>query len=96
MDVSMIEAAGRRLGFVDLKTKQKEAIVEFVSGKDVFVVLPTGYSKSVCYATIPLIFDQLRGKTGSVVVILSPLITFLNSSFPALGLGLACETKPRQ
>ena len=85
----MIEAAGRRLGFVDLETKQKEAIVEFVSGKDVFVVLPTGYSKSVCYATI-------RGKTGSVVVIVSPLITFLNSSFPALGLGLACETKPRQ
>ena len=54
----MIEAAGRRLGFMDLKTKQKETIVEFVSGKDVFVVLPTGYGKSVCYATIPLIFDQ--------------------------------------
>ena len=92
MDVSMIEAAGRRLGFVDLKTKQKEAIVEFVSGKDVFVVLPTGYGKSVCYAIIPLIFDQLRGKTGSVVVIVSPLITLMKDqveSFKSKGLEAA-------
>ena len=75
-----------------MKTKQKEAIVEFVSGKDVFVVLPTGYGKSVCYATLPLIFDQLRGKTGSVVVIVSPLITRMKDqveSFKSKGLEAA-------
>ena len=70
MEVSMIEAAGRCLGF---ETKQKEATVEFVSRKDVFVLLPTGYGKSVYYTTILLIFDQLRGNIGSVVVVVSPL-----------------------
>jgi len=28
----------------------------FVLGKDVFLVLPTGYDKSIIYAILPLIF----------------------------------------
>ena len=64
----MIEAAGRCLGF---ETKQKEATVEFV------ILLPTSYGKSVYYATIPFIFDQLRGNIGSVVVVVSPLLIAL-------------------
>ena len=59
------------------ETKQKEATIEFVSRKDVFILLPTGYGKSVYYATIPLIFDQLRGNIGSVVVVVSPLIALM-------------------
>ena len=62
----MIEAAGRCLGF---ETKQKEATVEFVSRKDVFILLPTSYGKSVYYATIVLfIFDKLRGNIGRIEV----------------------------
>ena len=72
----MIEAAGSFLGS---ETKQKEATVEFVSRKDVFILLPTGYGKCVYYTTIPLIFDQLRGNIGSVVVVVSPLITQVQS-----------------
>ena len=70
----MIEAAGRCLGF---ETKQKEDTVEFVSKKDVFISLPTSYGKSVYYTTIPFIFDQLGGNIGSVVVVVSPLITLV-------------------
>ena len=82
----MIEAAGRYLGF---KTKQKEATVEFVSRIDVFILLPTG---SVYYATIPLIFDQLRSNIGSVVVVVLPLITHMKDqveSFKSIGLEAA-------
>ena len=76
MEVSMIEAAGICLGF---ETKQKEATVEFVSRKDVFILLLTSYGKSVYYATIPFIhvFDQLRGNIGNVVVVVSPLIALV-------------------
>ena len=49
------------------ETKQKEATVEFV------ILLPTSYGKSVYYATIPFIFDQLKGNIGSVVVVVSRL-----------------------
>ena len=43
MEMSIIEAAGRCLGF---ETKQKKATVEFVSKKDVFILLQTSYGKS--------------------------------------------------
>ena len=52
-----------RLGF-SLKDKQLEAILGFMSGKDVFVSLPTGYGKSLIYAVIaflPLVFDLYKG-----------------------------------
>ena len=36
-----------------LKDKQKEAICSFVNGRDCFVILPTGYGKSMlCSVTI--------------------------------------------
>ena len=34
-----------------------EAILAFVSGRDVFVSLPTGYGKSIHYASLPFVFD---------------------------------------
>ena len=37
-----LQVAVTRLGFAEVKGKQKEAVVAFVSGKDVFVSLPTG------------------------------------------------------
>jgi len=39
-----------------------EAVGAFVSGKDVFIVLPTGYGKSIIYAILPLLFDHMLGK----------------------------------
>ena len=50
MDVeAALKVAAARLGVAELRDKQREAIWElFVSGKDVFVALPTGYEKSLC------------------------------------------------
>ena len=36
-----------------------EAVQAFVSGKDVIIVLPTGYGKSVIYALLPLLEQQI-------------------------------------
>ena len=51
----------RETGFTQLRPKQREAIEAFVSGKDVFVSLPTGYGKSVIYGILPSLFDKLKG-----------------------------------
>ena len=42
-----------RLDYESLKAEQEMAVSELLGGKDVFVVLPTGYSKLLCYACFP-------------------------------------------
>ena len=39
---------------------QKKTVEAFVLGKDVFISLPTGSGKSLCYACLPHLFDELR------------------------------------
>ena len=43
----LIESAAERLGYV-LKEEQRKVVSSFVSGEDVFGILPTGYGKSLC------------------------------------------------
>ena len=50
----------KKLGYQILKPHQEEAIVEFVSGKDMLMTLPTGYGKSLCYQSLPLVYDEGR------------------------------------
>ena len=61
------------LGYSALKPEQLSVIKSFVCGKDVFAVLPTGFGKSLCYACFPAILDTVRGCSGSIVVVVSPL-----------------------
>ena len=45
----------QQLGF-ELKEKQREAVLGFCQGRDVFLSLPTGYGKSIIYAVLPMVF----------------------------------------
>ena len=56
-----IESAITRLGYESLRPKQKLAVQSFVQGRDVFVSLPTGSGKSLCYWLLPSVFEHLRG-----------------------------------
>jgi len=53
------------LGYSSLKSEQMQAILKFLQGQDVFVVLPTRYRKSLCYACLPLVFDQIFGRLST-------------------------------
>ena len=53
--------AATKLGYESLKMELKEAIKAFVEGNDVFVSLPTGFEKSLCFALLPYVLDYLRG-----------------------------------
>ena len=44
-----ISRAADILKYEPLKEEQRKAIAGFLSGQDVFVVLPTGYGKTVCW-----------------------------------------------
>ena len=40
--------SAQALGYSELKEKQVEVVEKFLTGHDVFGVLPTGYGKSLC------------------------------------------------
>ena len=57
-------------GYDSLKSKQIDIISNFINGKDVIGLLPTGYGKSMCYLIPPLL-------TKKTIFIISPLISLM-------------------
>ena len=49
-----INPAAMKLGFKSLKPEQREAIRNFMDGKDVMVVLPTGFGNSLYYVLLTM------------------------------------------
>ena len=68
---------------LSLKDKQLEALRLLYQGHDVFLWVPTGYGKSICYQLLPFLFDLKLGRTSSpprersVVLVISPLVSLM-------------------
>ena len=67
IDVAILEGF-QKLGYDCPTQEQAQAIRSFVLGSDVFVMLPTGSGKSLCYASLPYIFDSLRQSTALLLL----------------------------
>ena len=76
-----ITEATRVLGYTELRPNQERVVTLFLNGNDVFVSLPTGSGKSLCYCLLPKAFDVLRksktSDTQSVIIVVSPLIALM-------------------
>ena len=75
--------------------------MKFLGGNDVFVSLPTGYGKSLCYAALPWAFDILLKRDSSnmskrsIVIVISPLLALIQDQLASLsvkGLYVGCIT----
>ena len=69
-----------RISHLKLKGQQQQAIHAVYCGKDVFVFLPTGFGKSICYQVFPFLFDHKSGLVGGqkrCAVVVSPLISLM-------------------
>ena len=82
-----ISSATEKLGYNELRPKQILAVRHFLRGNDVFVSLPTGSGKSLCYCLLPLAFDLLRQTSqakSSIVLVVSPLIALMQDQVRAM------------
>jgi ATP-dependent DNA helicase RecQ len=68
-------------GIDRLRSEQSAAIDAFMAGRDVLVVLPTGYGKSLCFQLPALALA--RSGSGCTLVV-SPLIALMNDQVAAL------------
>ena len=55
-----IKESVQELGYENPTLDQEEAVLKFVSGRDVFVSLATGSGKSVCFMCLSIVFDKIR------------------------------------
>ena len=82
VNIAILHAV-QQLGYDHPTPEQGAAIREFLLGKDVFVSLPTGGGKSLCYASLPLAFDYLLHAAGedrrasTIAVVVSPLTSLM-------------------
>ena len=64
-------------GFSSFKGNQEAVIRNVLSGKDTFVLMPTGGGKSLCYQLPALIMD-------GVAIVISPLIALMKNQVDAM------------
>ena len=55
--------AAQSLGVLELNNHQKESLKAITSGRDVFVSLPTGFGKLICFQSVPFAWDFLHRHT---------------------------------
>ena len=73
-----------RFGLAELKDEQKKALFYLLSGKDVFVNLPTGFDKSLIYQLTPLVAEELSRHYDNIRIGIAPLVSLIKDQVKGL------------
>lgn len=72
LDIDLKSELNEHFGFKDFKGQQRAAIETLLSGRDTFVIMPTGGGKSLCYQLPAMMLP-------GVAIIVSPLIALMKN-----------------
>ena len=69
---------------VTLKAEQRACIKSVYEGKDVFLWLPTGFGKSLCYEVLPFVLGHKLERQDCLVIVVSPLVSLMTDQVQSL------------
>ena len=75
--VRLLESLQKHFGFDQFKGNQEDIIQNVLSGRDTFVIMPTGGGKSLCYQLPALMME-------GTAIIISPLIALMKNQVDAI------------
>ena len=94
---STISYGLRLLGYSEARDAQRRVVEEYIAGRDVLMVAPTGSGKSLIFQIAPFVFNHLRygerENISSVCLVVAPLLSLMHDQVDGLrskGISAAC------
>ena len=91
----MYALSSLKMSHLCVKPEQRSSMEAVYDGRDVFVWLPTGYGKSLCYQALPFLMDAKVGLVDSEkssVFVVSPLVALMIDQVKSLrSRGVKCS-----